>query len=51
MVELRDLELGAQTAFLLVIPAKAGIHLDLDVALLDEGRIKLDPGFRRDDER
>ena len=30
----------------IVIPAKAGIHLDLTT----DGNGKLDPGFRRDDD-
>jgi len=30
----------------LVIPAKAGIHFDFSV----QAKIKMDPGFRRDDE-
>ncbi|HRN62252.1 MAG TPA: hypothetical protein PK743_05080 [Luteimonas sp.] len=33
-----------------VIPAKAGIHLDVDLSRKNQQRkIKMDPGFRRDD--
>jgi len=33
-----------------VIPAKAGVHLLLNVARKGKPKVKMDPGFRRDDE-
>jgi hypothetical protein len=41
----------AKAQYLIVIPAKAGIHLDLASGGSKPNRIKMDPGFRRDDER
>ncbi|HEV8695512.1 MAG TPA: hypothetical protein VGQ93_15235 [Lysobacter sp.] len=40
-------------SLLLVIPAKAGIHFAVAFAFVfheEQGKVKMDPGFRRDDD-
>ena len=34
-----------------VIPAKAGIHCAVAFLVNGDGKVKMDPGFRRDDDR